>query len=42
MPAYFRADGRGGAFWAAGVRGDEVFLLMDPAKLADCRNELTT
>jgi hypothetical protein len=28
---------RAGTFWAAGVRGDEVFLLMDPARLADPR-----
>jgi hypothetical protein len=24
---------RGGPFWAVGVRGDDVFLLLDPAKL---------
>ena len=42
MPACLSMDGRGGAFWAAGVRGDEVFLLMDPARLADCRDGLTT
>jgi hypothetical protein len=42
MPACLRAEGRGGAFWAAGVRGDEVFLLMDPARLADRRDGLTT
>ena len=42
MPACLRVDGRGGAFWAAGVRGDEVFLLMDPARLADWRDGLTT
>ena len=41
MPACLRAEGRGGAFWAAGVRGDEVFLLMDPARLADGRDGLT-
>jgi len=39
MPACFRSEGRGGAFWGAGVRGDEVFLLMDPARLADRRAE---
>ena len=42
MPACFRSEGRGGAFWGAGVRGDDVFLLMDPARLADRRNELST
>jgi hypothetical protein len=42
MPACLRAEGCAGAFWAAGVRGDEVFLLMDPARLADGRDGLTT
>ena len=42
MPACLRAEGRGGAFWAAGVRGEEVFLLMDPARLADDRDGRTT
>ena len=42
MPACLRSEGRGGAFWAAGVRGEEVFLLMDPARLSDCRDGLTT
>jgi hypothetical protein len=42
MPACLRAEGRAGAFWAAGVRGDEVFLLMDPARLADGRDGPTT
>ena len=37
MPAWLRAERRAGTFWAAGVRGDEVFLLMDPARLADPR-----
>ncbi len=37
MPAWLRAERRAGTFWAAGVRGDEVFLLMDPARLADLR-----
>lgn len=31
------AEPRAGTFWAAGVRGDEVFLLMDPARLVDPR-----
>ena len=34
MPARLRTEPRAGTFWAAGVRGDEVFLLMDPARLA--------
>ena len=42
MPACLRAEGPGGAFWAAGVRGDEVFLLIDPARLGDRRDGLTT
>src|SRR5258706_16321442 len=42
MPECLRAAGRGAAFWAAGVRGDEVFLLMDPARLADCQDGRTT
>jgi len=42
MPACFRSEGRGGAVGGAGVRGDDVFLLMDPARLADPRNELST
>lgn len=42
MPAWLGAERgaeppRAGTFWAAGVRGDEVFLLMDPARLADPR-----
>lgn len=37
MPAPLRARPRAGAFWAAGVRGDDVFLLVDPARLADLR-----
>jgi len=35
MPATVRATRRAGVFWAAGVRGDDVFLLVDPARLAD-------
>jgi hypothetical protein len=42
MPSCLRAEGRARAFWAAGVRGDEVFLLMDPARLGDSRDRLTT
>ena len=34
MPAWLRDEPRARAFWAAGVRGDEVFLLIDPARLA--------
>ena len=37
MPTCLRGKRRSGAFWAAGVRGDEVFLLMDPVRLADSR-----
>ena len=37
MPAWLRAEPRAGTFWAAGVRGDEVFLLMDPARLGYSR-----
>ena len=37
MPTCLRGERRAGAFWAAGVRGDEVFLLMDPVYLADSR-----
>lgn len=33
MPAVFRREARTHAFLAAGVRGDEVFLLLDPARL---------
>jgi hypothetical protein len=33
MPASMRA----GAFWAVGVRDEDVFLLMDPARLASER-----
>jgi len=33
MPALLRAQTRTRAFLAAGVRGDEVFLLLDPARL---------
>ena len=40
MPAWLRAERGAGAFWAAGVRGDEVFLLMDPARLANRREGL--
>ena len=36
MPTCLRGP-RPGAFWAAGVHGDEVFLLMDPVRLADSR-----
>ena len=32
----------GGPFWAAGVRDDKVFLLMDPARLAKRREGLPT
>jgi hypothetical protein len=33
MPALLRDRRRTGAFWAAGVRGDDVFLVLDPARL---------
>jgi hypothetical protein len=33
MPVLLRDARRTGAFWAAGVRGDDVFLLLDPARL---------
>jgi hypothetical protein len=33
MPALLRAQARTRAFLAAGVRGSEVFLLLDPARL---------
>lgn len=34
MPGLLRAQTRTRAFLAAGVRGDDVFLLLDPARLA--------
>ena len=33
MPAVFKARKPSRAFLAAGLRGDEVFLLLDPARL---------
>lgn len=33
MPALLRGQRRTRAFLAAGIRGDEVFLLLDPARL---------
>jgi hypothetical protein len=33
MPAVFKARRRSRAFLAAGLRGDDVFLLLDPARL---------
>lgn len=33
MPTLLRGQGRTGAFLAAGVRGNDVFLLLDPARL---------
>ena len=33
MPSQLRGDRRTRAFLAAGVRGDDVFLLLDPARL---------
>lgn len=33
MPTLLRGPRRTGAFLAAGVRGDDVFLLLDPARL---------
>ena len=33
MPALFRRQSRTRAFLAAGVRGEDVFLLLDPARL---------
>ncbi len=37
IPAALRRTGRAGAFWAAGVRGDDVFLLVDPVRVMDQR-----
>lgn len=37
-PMPVRATGHAGVFWAAGARGDDVFLLVDPARLADRRD----
>jgi hypothetical protein len=34
MPSLLRGDRRTRAFLAAGVRGDDVFLLLDPARLS--------
>jgi hypothetical protein len=34
MPTLLRGQRRTGAFLAAGVRGDDVFLLLDPARLS--------
>jgi hypothetical protein len=34
LPALLRAQRRTRAFLAAGVRGDDVYLLLDPARLA--------
>ncbi len=34
LPALLRGQERTRAFLAAGVRGDDVFLLLDPARLA--------
>lgn len=34
MPALLRGERRTRAFLAAGVRGDDVFLLLDPARLS--------
>ena len=42
MPASLRAARGAGTFFAAGVRGDEVFLLMDPARLANRPEGLPT
>jgi hypothetical protein len=33
MPAVFKARRRSRAFLAAGLRGDDVFLLLDPGRL---------
>jgi hypothetical protein len=33
LPALLRAQSRTRAFLAAGIRGDDVFLLLDPARL---------
>ncbi len=35
MPALLRAQKRTQAFLAAGIRGEEVFLLLDPARLVN-------
>ena len=34
LPVVLRAQKRSRAFLAAGIRGDDVFLLLDPARLA--------
>jgi hypothetical protein len=34
MPNLLRGERRTGAFLAAGVRGNDVFLLLDPARLS--------
>jgi hypothetical protein len=34
MPVMLRGQRRSRAFLAAGVRGDDVFLLLDPARLS--------
>ena len=40
MPALFKAPQRSSrAFLAAGLRGDDVFLLLDPARLRAIRND---
>ncbi len=36
-PAVLRRPRPAGAFWAAGVTGGEIFLLIDPARFADPR-----
>lgn len=33
LPGWLRGTRQAAAFWAAGVQGDEVFLLVDPARL---------
>lgn len=38
MPAWLRAACPGGPFWAMGTYGDEVFLLLDPTKVASSSN----
>jgi hypothetical protein len=35
MPARLRVAGGARVFWAAGVRDDEVFLLLDPAQFEE-------
>ena len=42
MPTFLRAQRRTRAFLAAGVHGDNVFLLLDPARLGADSLKVTT